>query len=130
MSRERFDWLHKVGAEVFATPGTESNVKEIYDKVKELIAERGDDIVNLNQFEEIGNSLWHYAVTGPAMEEVFDSVKKDNNRFTGLFLTQGSAGTLGSADYLREIYPNIKSLCWRSTAMPYFTGKWLRRTSH
>ena len=108
MSKERFDWLHKVGAEVFATPGTESNVKEIYDKVKELIAERGDDIVNLNQFEEIGNPLWHYAVTGPAMEEVYNSVKDDNNRFSGIFLTQGSAGTLGSADYLRTVYPHVK----------------------
>ncbi|MCK5223198.1 pyridoxal-5-phosphate-dependent protein subunit beta, partial [Candidatus Calescamantes bacterium] len=27
MSRERFDWLEKVGAEIFATPGCESNVK-------------------------------------------------------------------------------------------------------
>jgi len=108
MSQERFDWLHKVGAEVFATPGSESNVKEIYDKVKELRAERGDKIVNLNQFEEIGNALWHYAVTGPAMEEVFNSVKKDQNRFSGIFLTQGSAGTLGSTDYLREKFPLMK----------------------
>jgi cysteine synthase len=108
MSQERFDWLHKVGAEVFATPGTESNVKEIYDKVKELIKERGDEIVNLNQFEEIGNSLWHYAVTGPAMEEVFNSVKNKNDRLSGVFLTQGSAGTLGSTDYLREIFPSVK----------------------
>ncbi|MCD4683816.1 MAG: pyridoxal-phosphate dependent enzyme [Bacteroidales bacterium] len=108
MSKERFDWLHKVGAEVFATPGSESNVKEIYDKVKELKAERGDEIVNLNQFEEIGNALWHYAVTGPAMEEVFNSEKTESNRFSGLFLTQGSAGTLGSADYLREKFPLLK----------------------
>ncbi len=108
MSQERFDWLHKVGAEVFATPGSESNVKEIYDKVKELKAERGDGIVNLNQFEEIGNSLWHYAVTGPAMEEVFNKVKTDKSKFSAMFLTQGSAGTLGSADYLREVYPHIK----------------------
>ncbi len=108
MSAERFEWLHKVGAEVIATPGTESNVKEIYDKVKELIAERGDEIVNLNQFEEIGNSLWHYAVTGPAMEEVFNKVKNDGDKFYGMFLTQGSAGTLGSADYLREVFPQMK----------------------
>ncbi|NOY50032.1 MAG: pyridoxal-phosphate dependent enzyme [Chlorobi bacterium] len=108
MSRERFDWLHKLGTEVFATPGTESNVKEIYDKVKELKAERGDNIVNLNQFEEIGNPLWHYAVTGPAMEEVFNSIKKENSKFSGVFLTQGSAGTLGCTDYLREVYPNMK----------------------
>ena len=108
MSQERFDWLHKVGAEVFATPGTESNVKEIYDKVKELVAERGDDIVNLNQFEEIGNPLWHYAVTGPAMEEVYNSLKNENGKFSGIFLTQGSAGTLGSTDYLRKHYPHVK----------------------
>ena len=108
MSQERFDWLHKAGTEVFATPGTESNVKEIYDKVKELLAERGDEVVNLNQFEEIGNSLWHYAVTGPAMEDVFNEVKNEDDRFSGVFLTQGSAGTLGSTDYLREKYPSFK----------------------
>ena len=108
MSQERFDWLHEVGAEVFATPGSESNVKEIYDKVKELKAERGDDIVNLNQFSEIGNAVWHYAVTGPAMEEVFNQEKNENDIFAGLFLTQGSAGTLGSAEYLREVYPTFK----------------------
>jgi cysteine synthase len=32
MSRERFEWLREIGAEIFATPGCESNVKEIYDK--------------------------------------------------------------------------------------------------
>ncbi len=108
MSKERFEWLEKVGAEIFATPGCESNVKEIYDKVKELKAERGDKIVNLNQFEEIGNALWHYAVTGPAMEEVFNLEKKEEQRFSALFLTQGSAGTLGCADYLREKFPTFK----------------------
>jgi cysteine synthase len=108
MSKERFDWLKKVGAEIFATPGSESNVKEIYDKVKELKAQRGDSIVNLNQFEEIGNALWHYAVTGPAMEEVFDYLSTLESRFSGVFLTQGSAGTLGCTDYLREKFPLMK----------------------
>lgn len=108
MSKERFEWLHRVGAEVFATHGCESNVKEIYDKVKELKAERGDEIVNLNQFEEFGNPRWHYAVTGPAMEEVFKSEKTDKSRFSAVFLTQGSAGTLGSTDYLREKFPLLK----------------------
>ncbi|OQX81811.1 MAG: pyridoxal-5-phosphate-dependent protein subunit beta [Bacteroidetes bacterium 4484_276] len=110
MSQERFEWLEKVGAEIFATPGCESNVKEIYDKVKELEAERGDEIITLNQFAEIGNPLWHYAVTGPAMEEVFNNVKGINSKFSGVFLTQGSAGTLGSGDYLREKFPMMK-LC-------------------
>lgn len=108
MSQERFDWLHKVGSEVIATPGGESNVKEIYDKVKQLKAERGDKIVVLNQFEEMSNPLWHYAVTGPAMQEVFNSIKTGNQRFSGLFLTQGSAGTLGSGDYLKMQFPSLK----------------------
>ncbi len=108
MSQERFDWLHKIGAEVYATPGCESNVKEIYDKAKELCHARPDEIVNLNQFNEIGNALWHYAVTGPAMEEVFNLEKRGEQRFSALFLTQGSAGTLGCADYLREKFPTFK----------------------
>ncbi len=108
MSKERFDWLKKVGSEIYATPGTESNVKEIYDKVKALLKERGNEIVNLNQFAEFGNPMWHYAVTGPAMEEVFTQLKDDKSKFAGVFLTQGSAGTLGSTDYLREIFPHLK----------------------
>jgi len=108
MSEERFTWLKEIGAEVFATPGCESNVKEIYDKAKELLAERGDTIVNMNQFEQFGNPIWHYAVTGPAMEEVFVQNKGTNGRFAGMFLTQGSAGTLGAAEYLKEKYPLMK----------------------
>ena len=108
MSKERFEWLHRLGAEVFATHGCESNVKEIYDKVKELKSERGEEIVNLNQFEEFGNPRWHYAITGPAMEEVFEYEKTDKSRFSALFLTQGSAGTLGSADYLREKFSSMR----------------------
>jgi len=108
MSKERFEWLEKIGAEIHATPGSESNVKEIYDKVKQLKAERGDDIVNLNQFAEIGNPMWHYAVTGRAMEEVFEQNKTANQRFSAIALTQGSAGTLGAGEYLKEKYPSIK----------------------
>lgn len=108
MSKERFDWLHQMGSEVIATYGSESNVKEIYDKVKQLEKERGETIVNLNQFAEIGNPMWHYAVTGPAMEEVFNNNSNKMQKFSGLFLTQGSAGTLGSGDYLRTKFPTIK----------------------
>ena len=118
MSRERFDWLEKVGSEIFATPGSESNVKEIYDKVKALKAERGDEIVVLNQFEDFGNAAWHYACTGPAMEEVFNLVKTENQRFAGVCLTQGSAGTLGSGDYLREVYPRLKVVAAEALQCP------------
>jgi cysteine synthase A len=108
MSKERFEWLEKVGAEIHATPGSESNVKEVYDKTHELKNERPDEIVVLNQFDEMGNPIWHYAVTGPALEEVFNQEKKERNRFSGIFLTQGSAGTLGCTDYLREKFPLVR----------------------
>lgn len=108
MSQERFEWLRKVGAEIFATHGCESNVKEIYDKVKELEAERGDKIVTLNQFSEIGNPLWHYAVTGPAMQEVFGKLRTGKSKLSAIFLTQGSTGTLGSGEYIRENHPYVK----------------------
>ena len=118
MSRERFEWLEKVGSEIYATPGSESNVKEIYDKTKELAAERPDEIVVLNQFSEFGNAIWHYVCTGRAMEEVFDSVRDDDSRFAAVCLTQGSAGTLGCAEYLREVFPRVKVVAAEALQCP------------
>ena len=118
MSRERFDWLEQMGSEIFATPGSESNVKEIYDKVKELKAQRGDEIVVLNQFAEFGNAIWHYVCTGQAMEEVFRTERDDDSRFAGVCLTQGSAGTLGCAEYLREVFPRLRVVAAEALQCP------------
>lgn len=107
MSKERFDWLKKVAGEVIATPGSESNVKEIYDKTWELRRTR-DNVVIFNQFGELGNHLWHYEVTGSAMESVIKAEAGENGKLAGVCLTSGSAGTLGSADYLKDQYPNAK----------------------
>jgi len=108
MSTERFEWLEKIGAEVYRTPGSESNVKEVYEKSFKLKREDPDGVVILNQFEEFGNAIWHYICTGKAIEEVIEAVKQEDQDFAALFLTQGSAGTLGCADYLRKKYPRIK----------------------
>ena len=106
MSRERFDWLRAIGTrEVIGTPGTESNVKEIYDKVHELKAERGDAIVVFNQFEEFGNALWHYTMTGSAFEEVFNQIREPRSRMAGYVSATGSAGTIAAGDYLKKVYP-------------------------
>ena len=106
MSRERFDWLHSIGAEVIATPGCESNVKEIFDKTHEL----SEDPQNMifNQFEQMGNHLWHYEVTGDAMCEVFELMKRPGDRFAGACFTTGSAGSIGAGDKLKERYPGLK----------------------
>ena len=109
MSRERFDWLSKIAGEVIATPGCESNVKEIFDKTWELRRTR-DDCMIFNQFEEMGNHLWHYEVTGHAIEEAFNDFAKGNEKinFAGACFTSGSAGTTASGDYLKEKFPHIK----------------------
>lgn len=107
MSQERFDWLSKVAAEVIATPGCESNVKEIFDKCWEL-RETREDIVIFNQFDEFANHLWHYEVTGHAMKEVLSKLMSNKDRYAGFISQTGSAGTLGAGDYLKEIYPHSK----------------------
>ena len=107
MSRERFEWLSNVAGEVIATPGSESNVKEIFDKTWEL-KEKRDNVVAFNQFSEFGNHLWHYEVTGNAMEEVLKAEMSRGDNFRGVTITSGSAGTLGCGDYLKEKYPNSK----------------------
>lgn len=116
MSKERFEWLKSVGSEIYATPGCESNVKEIYDKTKELKNANPDNVVVLNQFEEFPNPLWHYVVTGSAMEEVVS--KQPDKKLRGIFLTQGSAGTLGCTDYLREKFPSIKICAGEAVQVP------------
>lgn len=107
MSKERFEWLKTVAGEVIATPGCESNVKEIYDKTWELRRTR-DNVLIFNQFGELGNHLWHYEVTGNAMDEVIKAEAGSKGRLAGVCLTSGSAGTLGCADYLKDHYPNVK----------------------
>ena len=107
MSRERFEWLKTVAGEIIATPGCESNVKEIYDKCWEL-KETRNDVVIFNQFDEFGNHLWHYEVTGHAMEEVVRKIARPGNRVAGVTLTTGSAGTIASGDYIKEAFPGAK----------------------
>jgi cysteine synthase A len=108
MSRERFEWLSNLAGEVIATPGCESNVKEIFDKCWELKETRGDKAFIFNQFEEFGNYLWHYEVTGHAMEEVLHQALGPRDSYRGVVLTTGSAGTIGCGDYMKQIYPTSK----------------------
>jgi cysteine synthase len=104
MSRERFEWLSSIGAEIIATPGCESNVKEIFDACWE-IRKRDPQAVIFNQFDEFGNYLWHWAVTGAAATEVFRSLGGPGDRLAGWVGSSGSAGTLGAGDYLKQVFP-------------------------
>ena len=107
MSKERFEWLSKIAGEVIKTPGSESNVKEIFDKCWEL-RKSGQDLMIFNQFEEFGNYLWHYDVTGHAMEDVLRKELGPRDSFRGVALTTGSAGTIACGDYLKQVFPSSK----------------------
>jgi len=117
MSKERFDWLKKIASEVIATPGSESNVKEIFDKCWEL-RKSGQDLMIFNQFEEFGNYLWHYGITGHAMEDVLQKVLGKNGQYRGVALTTGSAGTIGCGDYMKEVYPTSKIIASEALQCP------------
>jgi cysteine synthase A len=118
MSRERFEWLETVSGEVIATPGTESNVKEIFDKCHELERDRGERIFIFNQFEEFGNYLWHYEITGHAMQEVLARELRPNERFAGVISNTGSGGTIACGDYLKRVYPNSKVVASEALQCP------------
>jgi cysteine synthase A len=104
MSRERFEWLSKIAGETIKTPGSESNVKEIFDKCWEL-RNSGEDLMIFNQFDEFGNYLWHYEITGHAMEEVLKQVMGPQDVYRGMASATGSAGTIASGDYMKQIFP-------------------------
>ena len=135
MSRERFEWLKKIGAEIIATPGCESNVKEIYDKCWEL--KRNPLNVIFNQFEEFGNPIFHYNVTGPAIDEVFQGLdglerglqaaspselKRRERRaplHAAAFISAtGSAGTIAAGDYLKKLHPALKIVATEALQCP------------
>ena len=105
MSRERFTWLEEWVVDrddIIRTPGTESNVKEIYDKCAELDADERNVI--FNQFSKFGNYLGHYLVTGAALEKVFESIQgaAADLRLAAFVGATGSAGTLAAGDYLKD----------------------------
>jgi len=117
MSKERFDWLKEIGAEVIATPGCESNVKEIYDKCWDIRKNRKDCII-FNQFDEFGNPCWHYNITGYALEEVFNKIKNSKSKFAGYVSATGSAGTIAAGDFLRTKHSHIKVVASEAQQCP------------
>ena len=109
MSKERFDWLDRWvadPADIIRTPGTESNVKEIYDACNEMAKDPSNFI--LNQFCEFGNHVGHYFVTGSALAHVFETVAKASGnprlRCAAFTSATGSAGTIAAGDRLKDLY--------------------------
>jgi cysteine synthase len=116
MSRERFDLLKEIGAEVIPTPGCESNVKEIYDKCWEIRRTRPDCVI-FNQFEEFGNAAWHYHVTGKTIDDIFRQLGAHARLAACVFAT-GSAGTIAAGDYLRTVQPQLRIVAAEALQCP------------
>jgi len=117
MSKERFEWLAQIAGETIKTPGSESNVKEIFDKCWEL-RKSGQDLMIFNQFDEFGNYLWHYEITGHAMEEVLIKIMGPKDEYRGMASATGSAGTIGSGDYLKQHFPTSKIVASEALQCP------------
>ncbi len=117
MSRERFEWLSTIAGEVIATPGSESNVKEIFDKCWEL-RRSGQDLMIFNQFDEFGNYLWHYEVTGHAMMQVLEMIMRPGDEYRGMASATGSAGTIASGDFMKQKFPHSKIVASEALQCP------------
>ena len=145
MSSERFEWLRSIGAEVIATPGCESNVKEVYDKCWEIRRTRPDCMI-FNQFDEFGNAIWHYHVTGSIIDELFQALCTNPNaqrqqapqqsperqrgdspnaqrqqaplRLAAYVSATGSAGTIAAGDFLRTRHPHLNVIATEALQCP------------
>ncbi len=106
MSQERFDKIQGYGADYIATPGSESNVKEIYDKVAELRADKNNQI--LNQFADFGNYRYHYHVTGGSAVELSRELQTHGSGISAFVSAMGSAGTIAAADRIKADFPDCR----------------------
>lgn len=107
MSQERFDWLERwtldPANDIIRTPGTESNVKEIYDACT-VLSQSPENVV-INQFCEFANYLVHRTVTGPALAAVYQHLTSSHPATLRAFASAtGSAGTIAAGDHLKEHY--------------------------
>jgi cysteine synthase A len=109
MSAERFRQIESYGARIIKTPGSESNVKEIYDETHRL---RQDPKVRiLNQFEVMGNYRFHYHVTGNTIIELAKELAAQgigNGKIAAYCSAMGSAGTIAAGDRLKQVWGDHK----------------------
>lgn len=118
MSEERFQLIREYGSDVIATPGCESNVKEIYDKTHELKAEDPERIRILNQFDSFANYRFHEYVTGNTMVELVKEENIGNGEIAAIAVTVGSAGTIAAGDRIKKSFPNAKIIAGEPIQCP------------
>jgi cysteine synthase A len=104
MSGERHKTVRAYGAELVLTPGGESDVDLVLEKVQQLKAERPDQLWVVGQFSNADNPDAHYATTGPELWEQTDG------QLAAFVASQGSGGTIsGVVRYLKERNPRLRA---------------------
>jgi cysteine synthase len=113
MSAERFTMIEGYGAEVVKTPGSESNVKEIYDRVRQLRGEPHNRV--LNQFEEFGNYRFHFHCTAAAVLELARALRLQVGAFVS---AMGSGGTIAAGEAIKGHHPGAATVAVEPVQCP------------
>jgi cysteine synthase len=117
MSDERKKTVLAYGAELILTPGAESDVDLVMDKVCEIKAARPGTYWEVSQFSNPDNIAAHYATTGP---EVWEQTEGQIDAFID---AQGTGGTLtGVARYLKEQNSRILAYAIEPEECPILAG--------
>ena len=121
-SQEKIDALKVVGADVRAVPRAPFDDPRNFNKLAKAYAEKTDNAVWTNQFDNRANRKAHYETTGPEIWE------QTNGKVDAVVFGTGTGGTLaGCGMFLKERNPNVKAVCadpQGSVLYSYFkTGK-------
>ena len=103
-SKEKFDILRAVGAEVIVCP-TDVDPKDprSYYSTSKRISEETPNSWYVNQYDNPSNAIAHYEQTGPEIWE------QTEGKITHFVVGVGTGGTIsGVGKYLKEKNPNIK----------------------
>ena len=105
-SKEKFDVLRAVGAEVIVCPtDVPSDDPRSYYSVSKRLGEETPNSWYVNQYDNPSNAQAHYEQTGPEIWEQTDG------KITHFVVGVGTGGTIsGVGKFLKEKNPNIKIL--------------------
>ncbi|MBX2925933.1 MAG: pyridoxal-phosphate dependent enzyme [Chitinophagaceae bacterium] len=119
-SKEKFDILKAVGAEVIVCPtNVEPGDPKSYYSVAKRLAREIPGAFLCNQYDNLANRIAHYETTGP---EIWQQTE---GRITHLVSTAGTGGTVtGTAMYLKEKNPAIQ--VWAIDAYGSLLTKYFR----
>lgn len=117
MSDERKKTVEAYGARLVLTPGGESDVDLVLDRVRELKAASPGRFFEVSQFSNPDNIDAHFHTTGP---EIWEQTEGHIDAFID---AQGTGGTLtGVARFLRERKPEIAVFAIEPEECPILAG--------